>query len=180
MQIGGRRVVSPDDGQFRLTHRLGTDPGDRAVCARPRLGAHAAAHRPAKQVGGAQLVEEPQRHAVARQHAMGAGVVQGHHALRTPAVDHGAHALVDDIQRLVPGDLAELSFPARPGSHERLPDAPGPVDEITRVVSDLFAYHASRVTKRAGPPYLHDTVVLDGDGQAAGVGAVERANAGVL
>ena len=111
---------------------------------------------------------------------MRAGIIQGHHALRAPLVDHRADALVNDIQRLIPGNLPKMPLAARAGAHQRVADATRPMHEITRVMRDFFAYHASRILQRTGSAHLHDPVILDRDGQTTGIGAVERANAGVF
>ena len=90
----------------------------RAIGAGPGFAAHAAAHARGDRAGCAKPVEEAQRHAVAGQHAVRAGIVQRHDRLRSPALDHLA-------------DARRGSRPA-PASQEMRSNCPEPFGPVRR------------------------------------------------
>src|ERR1700704_2979884 len=79
MQVGDRRVVAPHYRELGVLGRLGAYARDQAVSASPSLATHPSAHGPAIELARAELVKESQRHAIAGEHAVRAGVIQRHH-----------------------------------------------------------------------------------------------------
>ena len=121
MQIRDRRVVAPHDIELRVRRRVRADARHRAIGPGPGLRAHRAAHRAAIEQRGAELVEEAQRHAVHRQHAVRArrSSAASRPAGRACAITSG-HARMDRVERLVPRDALEAPGAARAGAPHRI------------------------------------------------------------
>src|SRR5262249_22022295 len=109
-------------------------------------------------------------------HPEGAGAVVRPDRLAAVAIDDGAPARRDLADRLVPADSLEPSLALWPDAAERMEQ---PVRElgVLEVVVHLHAQRTARVRVLAVAQELHGSPVLDGDDPAAGVGAVERADA---
>src|SRR5262249_822017 len=116
----------------------------------------------------------------AREHAVGAGVVQRQDRLRAMRGHDGREALVDDVERLRPRDPLEASL--APGAHpaQRRLETPLAVHEARIRLRHLGAAHAGGVGIRSRAPDRDDPLVLHRDGEATGVGAIEGADARVL
>src|SRR5438093_842881 len=180
VQVRPRHVVAPRHHQPRVRDLLGPDAGGGAERAQPRLGADAAAQWAPVEQRGAHAVEEAQVHRAAGQHAVRAAVVQRHHRLRAVLGDDRAHPRVDSVERLVPGDAHEAVLALGAHALERGADAPLAVDELRERLRHLGADHAFRVGVRARAADADDPRVLHGHREAAGVGAIERADTGML
>src|SRR6202040_3651247 len=178
--VGNGRVVAPDDIELGGLGKLGWTSGDRAIGPRPCFAAHAAAQGAPIELSGAQAIEKPRGYAVSGQQAVRAGIVQWHHRLRTPAVDDLVDPLVDFVERRVPRDLLELVRTFRPEAAQRMQQAPRSVHELGHLPSHFVADDPGRVGRRIRPAHLYDTVIGDADAQAAGIGAIESANAGAF
>ena len=76
MQVRDGGVVAPEHIELSLGRQVGADTGSVAVSSQPGFAAHPAAERATKQLRGAELVKEPQRHAVEGQQAVGTAVAQ--------------------------------------------------------------------------------------------------------
>ena len=125
-------------------------------------------------------MEKAQRHAVIGEHAVRAGIVERHHRLRAVALDHRGDARVHDVERLLPADARERAGAARAGALERMQQAVCAVDEIVGVMRHLGADDALGIGQGVGAAHFDDAAVVDRHGQAAGVRAVEGADAGAL
>src|SRR5260221_3797058 len=88
---------------------------------------------PAIKLAGAEAMKETQRHAVHRQHAVRARVIQRHHRLRPEALDDPGHTLADLIERLVPADPLEPARSARPDAPQWPMQPAGAVYELGAV-----------------------------------------------
>ena len=104
-------VVAPDNVELGGLRRLRADAGDVAIGSRPGFVAHHAAHRAAIEPARAELVKEAKRHAVVGEHAVRAGVIERRHGFPAEPLDHRVHALMDDVERVVPAHALE-----RPGA----------------------------------------------------------------
>src|SRR5262249_26221131 len=104
-------------------------------------------------------------------------VVQRQHALRTVGGDDAAHVVMDQVESLVPGGTGEAPLALGPHAAERRGQPSRAVDEVRVEGLDLGADDARGGGIRARAADLDDAVALDGDGEAAGVGAVERTDA---
>src|SRR5439155_17902367 len=170
----------PRDDQLGVLGLLGPDPRRRTEGADPGLGADAAAERTAIEQAGAEPVEEPEIHRAAGEESVRAGVVEGQNGLRTVRGDDRAEPVVDDVERLRPRDALEasLALGARP-AQRRLQTSLA-VNEARIRLGHLRAEDARRVRVRARALDRDDLLVLDGDGQTARVGTIERTNTRVL
>ncbi len=180
VEVRPRDVVAPRDREPGVPHLLGGDAGRGAEGAEPGLGADAAAERRAVEERGAQLVEEAQVHRRIGEHAVRPRVVERQHRLRAVRGDHARHALVDEVERLVPGHRREAPLALGADAAQRRLQAPGPVYPLGVRAGDLGADHPGGVGIGARAADLHDLRVLDGHGEAAGVRAIERADARVV
>ena len=86
VQVAGRGVVAPDDDELRKVDLLQRRAGRRAEGAGIGLAAHAAAQRAAAEQRRPNPVEEAQRHRIACEHPVRAGVIERQHRLRAMAV----------------------------------------------------------------------------------------------
>ena len=176
VDLGGDRIAAPHDDQVGLRHlaRVGAlhiaHPGDPA-------GAHD---------GGADVrVLARIAHDIA-QTVDPVAVHQAHRAGeiirpdRLGAVPGGGlgESAGDPVQRLVPGDLAELGGTLRSGTQQRLHQPVGMVHPLG-VARDLGADHPGRVVVRRRPADAADGRTVDPlHLQGAGAGAVVRADGG--
>jgi hypothetical protein len=94
--------------------------------------------------------------------------------------DNGRDALMDVIERFIPGDALEGTGALWPGPPQRMHEAAGAMNEVGRVVRHLVADGAGGERQNVGASHLGDTPCLDRHFQAAGIGTVQRADAGVL
>src|SRR5260370_10027172 len=180
MKVGDRRIVAPDKIELGGLGKFGRASWHGAISPRPRFAAHAAAQGAPIELSGAQAIEKTRGHAVSGQQAVRAGVVQWHHRLWTPAADHLAYPQMDGVQRPVPRDPLELVRAFRPEAAQRIKQAPRSVQELGHLPSHLVADDPGRIGRRIRTAYLHDTVIGDTDAQAAGIGAIESADACAL
>ncbi len=178
VQVGDGHVVAPDHHQVGFRGLLRGHAGGGAEQAGIGGAAHRAAQRSAVQAGGAEPVEEARGHGAAGQPAVGAGIVQRHHRFRAVALDGRGQPQVHPRQSLVPGDCPELAAAATAGTDERRGQPALAVDEVRVVAGHFLAHHAGGEGIRVAAADPGDATVLDGDVEAAGVGAVQRANAG--
>jgi len=180
MQIGDGCIVAPHDVERGVRRRLRSDAGYRTIGARPGLAAHPAAQGPAIELAGAQPMEEAQRHAVHRQHAVRARIVQRHHRLRAEALDHRRHASMNLVEGFVPADLLEPARATRPRAPQRPVQPAGAVCELGAVTRYLVADDPFRVRQRVRAAHLYDAVSLHLHDETAGVRTVEGTDAGVF
>ena len=180
MKVGDRRVVAPDEIELGGLGKFGRASGHGAVSPRPRFAAHAAAQGAPIELSGAQSIEKTRGHAVSGQQAVRTGIVQRHHRLRTPAADDLAYPLVDIVQRRVPRNPLELVRAFRPEAAQRMQQAPRSVHELGHLPSHLVADDPGGVGRGLRTAHLDDPVIGDTDAQAAGIGAIESADAGAL
>ena len=180
VQVRPRDVTAPGHDQLGQRHLLRPHPGHRAERPHPRLGADASAQRLSVEERGAELVEEAQVHGAAREHPVRPRVVQREHRLRTVRGDHRGDARVDDVERLVPGDRLKAALALGPCPPERGEDPVIAVGEGREVTRYLGADHprGERIGARAA--HLEDRLVLDGHGEAAGIGAIKGTDARLL
>ena len=97
VQIGGRRIVAPDDVELSVLGEFGRAPGNAAIGPGPSFATHSAAQRPPIELGGAEPMEEPQGHAVPGEETVRASIVQRHHRLWSPAAGNRVDPLEDLI-----------------------------------------------------------------------------------
>ena len=130
VQVGHRDVVAPDHDEVGVADLLGRHPRGGAVEARIGGAPHDAAELPAREQRRPQLVKEPAVHRAAGELAVGTGVVQRQHRLRTVPRDGAGDAGVNQIESLVPGDRREGVPAAGPHALQRMRNAPGTVHEL--------------------------------------------------
>ena len=111
---------------------------------------------------------------------MRTGIVQRHHRLRTPAVDYLVYPLVDIVQRRIPRNPLELVRAFGPEAAQRMQQAAWSVHERSHLPSHLVADDPGGVGRGLRTAHLDDTAIGDTDAQAAGIGAIESADAGAL
>src|SRR5262252_6842908 len=111
---------------------------------------------------------------------MGTSVIEGHHGLRTPPVDHSGYPPADDIEPLRPADPLEPPGPTRAGAFQRKKETPRAVHELTGVVRHLVADDPFRIRQRSRTLHFRDAALVDRHRQAAGVGTIEGADSGTL
>ena len=107
------------------------------------------------------------------QHPIGATIAERQNGLTTELSYHIAHALGDQVQRLVPGRWSEVTRALRSDADPRLQYALAPV----QVLGQRAHLAANKpVSERVAPVTIHrnNPVAFDLDGQATGVGAIER------
>ena len=92
------------------------------------------------------------------------------------AVDDGAEAPGDFVDRLVPGDALEAALAFLACAAQGMEQAVGGAGVIEKAV-ELHAQRAARVGVVAVALQLDGAAALDGDHPTAGVGAVHRAGA---
>src|SRR5579864_7357236 len=180
MQIGDGRIVAPHDVERGVRRRLRSDAGYRTIGAGPGLAAYPAAQGPAIELAGAEPMEETQRHAVHREHAVRARIVERHHRLRAEALDHARHASMDLVERFGPADPLELARAARPGAPQRPMQPVGAVYELGAVTRHLVADDPVRIGQRGRAAHLYDAVPLHLHGEAAGIRTIECTDTGVF
>ena len=180
VQVGPGDVVAPGDHEPRLRDLLGPDAGRGAEGPQPGLRPDTAAQRSAIEQRRAHAMEEAQVHRATGQQAVGSRVVERHHRLWAVLGDDRADPRVDRVERLVPRDAREAVLALGAHPLERRAQAALTVHELRERARHLGAQHAvgERVGARAAD--ADDARVLDGDREAAGVGAIEGADAGVL
>ena len=137
VQIAARGVVAPDDDELRQTHLLERRAGGCAESAGVGRAADAATQRAAAQQRGADFVKEAQRHGIARQHPVRAGVVERQQRLRAVAINDVADATVDSVERLIPGDPLELALAFCADALQWMAQAVRTVDEFGIVIGDF-------------------------------------------
>jgi hypothetical protein len=180
MQIGDRRIVAPHDVERGVLRRLRSDAGYRTIGARPGLAAYPAAQGPAIELAGAEPMEEAQRHAVHRQHAVRARIVERYHRLWAEALDHLRHASMDLVERFIPANPLEPARAARPGAPQRPMQPVGAVCELGAVTPHLVADDPARVRQRVRAAHLYDAVPLHLHGEAAGIRTIEGTDTGAF
>ena len=84
-------------------------------------------------------MKEAQRHRIACQHPMRAGIVERQERLRAVAIHDVADAAMNAVERLIPGDLLELARAFRTNALERVLQAILAVDEVGIVTGHLGA-----------------------------------------
>ena len=180
VQVGPGDVVAPGDHEPRLRDLLGPDAGRGAEGPQPGLRPDTAAQRSAIEQRRAHAMEEAQVHRATGQQAVGSRVVERHHRLWAVLGDDRADPRVDRVERLVPRDAREATVALGPDPLERRAQAALAMHELGERARHLGAQHAvgERVGARAAD--ADDARVLDGDREAAGVGAIEGADASVL
>ena len=178
MQVGHGDVVAPDDDEVRVTHLLRRHAGCGSVETRVGGTSHDSAQLPAREQRGSQAVKEATVHGASGELTVRPGVVQRQHRLRTVARDRAGNAGMDEVQGFAPGDGRErtLSAPAR--ALERANKPCGSVHELRIGACDLVADHAGRVRVGLRAPYVEDADPIRTHRKAAGVRAVQRADAG--
>jgi hypothetical protein len=62
------------------------------------------------------LVEKPQRHRIAAEQTVRAGIIERHHGFAAVLSDYCAETLMHDIERCVPADALEAVAAARAGA----------------------------------------------------------------
>jgi hypothetical protein len=159
---------------------LGGHSGRGAERPDPGLGPHAAAEGLAIEEAGAQPMEEAQVHGAAGEHAVWARVVEGDDGLGTVRRHDRGESRVDQVQGFLPARGDEAPFALGAHAEKGRGEASGSVDELRIRLGDLGADHAGGVGVGARAAHLDDSVLLNGDGEAAGVGAIEGAHAGAL
>src|SRR4029453_13526365 len=175
-----RHVAAPGHDQLGVLGLLGPHAGCWTERADPRFRANAATEWTAIEQAGAEAMEEAKVHRAAGEHAVGAGVVQRQDRLRPVGGPDGREALVDDVERLGPRDPLEASL--APGAHPaqgRL-ETSFTVHEARIRLGNLRAEDPGGVGIRARAADRDDPLALPRAGEAAGVGAIEGANARVL
>ena len=179
VKIRPRHVVAPRHDEPRVLDVLRTHAGDRAERAHPRFRADAAAQRFAIEQARAEPVKEAQVHRAAGEEAVRPGVVQREDRLRAVLGHDRGEALVDLVERLVPRDPLEGAGAGatRADATQRRADSRIAVDERRIRRGHLRAEHAVRVRIGVRAADGDDALVLDGHGEAAGVGAVEGTHA---
>ena len=85
---------------------------------------------------------------------------------------------MDRVERLIPRDALEAPAPRSTDAAHRIHQALRAVHEFGGVMRDLIADHALGVRQRLRAAHLDDAAVIDRHGEAAGVGTIERADAG--
>src|ERR1700730_16686087 len=180
MKVGDRRVVAPDEIELRGLGKFGRASGDGAVSPRPCFAAYAAAQGAPIELSGAQAIEKTRGHAVSGQQTVRTGIGHRHHRLRTPAADGLAYPLVDIVQRRLPRDPLEFVRAFGPEAAQRMQQAPRSVHELGHLPSHLGGDYPGRVGHGLRTADLDDPAVGDTDAQAAGIGAIESADAGAL
>src|SRR5712692_2336782 len=176
VEVRPRHVAAPGDDELRMLGLLGPDAGHRTERPDPRLGADASAERPAIEQARAEPVEEPEVHRTAGEHAVRSGIVERKDRLRAVGGDHGRESLVDDVERLRPRNALEAPFTLGTRAAQRRLEAPLAVDEAGIRLRDLGAEHPGRIGVRARAADRDDPLVLDRDGEAAGIGTIEGAD----
>ena len=180
VEVRPRHVAAPGDDQLRVLGLLGANARHRTERPDPRLRPDAAAQGAAVQQAGAEPVEEAEIHRAAGEQAVRPGVVERQDRLRPVSGDHGRKSVMDDVERLGPRDPLEAPFALGADASERRLEAALAVDEAWVRLRNLGAEDAGRVGVRTRAADRDDALVLDRDGQAAGVGAIERTHAGTL
>src|SRR2546427_305788 len=105
-----------------------------------------------------------------------ARVVERQDRLGAVRGDDRAEPRVDRVERLPPRDTLEAPLASGAHAPERRAEASGPVDERRVRLRHLRAEHATGVRVGVRAADLDDPVLLDRDREAAGVGAIERAD----
>ena len=180
MHIRHGRVVAPDEVELGIFGEIGRAARHRAIGAGPGLAAHSAAQSAPIKLARPEPVEEAQRHAVAGEQTVRPGIVQRQDRLRPPAPDNLVDPLVDLVERSLPGDALELPGAFRSGAAQRIQKPLRPVHKGLHVARHLCADDPGRIGQRVRPADLGDTAVIDRDGDAARIGAIEGADAGAL
>jgi hypothetical protein len=96
--------------------------------------------------------------------------------LRAPAVDHGAEAFVNDVEGVVPADGLEIRTRYRVLPQQWRANAQVAVYLGGERIHDLGAEFTAGEGVADAAADLFDAPAIDGDFQAAGVGAVQRAD----
>src|SRR5262249_3034672 len=180
VQVRPRHVAAPGDDQLGVLSLLRPDAGCGTERADPRFRANAATEWTAVEQAGAEAMEEAKVHRAAGEHAMGAGGVRRQVRRRAVGGHDGREALVDDVERLRPRDRLEASLAPGARPAQRRLETSLAVHETRIRLRNLRAEDASRIGIRARAPDRDDPLVLHRDGEAAGVGTIEGANARVL
>src|SRR5262249_2612735 len=108
---------------------------------------------------------------------MRAGIVERHHRLRTIAVDHRDDPAVYALDRLRPADAGEPPGPPRAGAFERMQQPTRPMNKLLGAVCNLVADHSFGIGQRPRAAHLDDAAVGNRHREAAGVRAIEGADA---
>src|SRR3954451_653752 len=111
---------------------------------------------------------------------MRARVIERRNRFGAPAIDHLADPVVDFVERRPPRDLLELSRALQADPMQRVQQALRPVYEGGHIACDFGADDPVGERHRVGAAHFRDAAAVDRDGQAAGVGTVEGANAWVF
>src|SRR3954453_12175063 len=111
---------------------------------------------------------------------MRARVVERRNRLGSPAIDDLADPVVDLVERRMPRDLLKLSRALCPDTAQRVQQALRPVHKGRHIACDFGTDDPGGVRHRVGAAHFRDAALVDRDGQTAGIGAVEGANAGVF
>src|SRR4051794_1776327 len=111
---------------------------------------------------------------------MRARIIERRNRLGSPAIDDLADPVVDLVERRLPRDLLELARTLHPDPAQRVQQALRPVYEGGHIACDFGADDPVGERHRVGAAHFRDAAVVDRDGQAAGVGTVEGANAWVF
>src|SRR5438874_7076134 len=180
MHIRHGRVVAPDEVELGAFGEIGRAARHRTIGAGPGLAAHSAAQSAPIKLARPEPVEEAQRHAVAGEQTVRPGIVQRQDRLRPPAPDNLVDPLVDLVERSLPGDALELPGAFRSDAAQRIQKPLRPVHKGLHVARHLCADDPGRIAQRVRPADLGDTAVIDRDGDAARIGAIEGADAGAL
>jgi hypothetical protein len=173
-------VVAPRDDHLGQAHLLGGDARRGAKGSHPCLAPDASAEWRAVEERSAELVEEAQVHGRVGEHAVRTRVVEGQDGLGAVRSHGRGEPIVDDVQRLVPGRAGEAAFALGPHAPQRREEPARAVHPVGVRRGDLGADHPGGVRIRAGAPDPHDPGIFHGDGEAAGVGAIQGTDARVF
>ena len=181
MQVGDRRVVAPDDVQRRVLGELRRAAGHGAIGPGPGLAAHAAAQRAAIHHGSRPACGRTAT-TCCRPTACRA---DRHSSAAPPPEDPSGRSPRWCGRGSRPAPLAQemrSNFPAPFGPVRRngCSRRRGPCTKAAMSCATLLQITPSVNGIALGAAHFHDALRLDGDSQAAGVRAVEGADAGAF
>src|SRR5262249_47298624 len=89
---------------------------------------------------------------------------------------NGRETVIDDIERLIPGNALEIPLTLRTSAFKRIEQTIGPVHKLW-IMADLAADGAVRQRIDIGTSHLHDLVTFHGNCQATGIRTIQGADA---
>src|SRR5437879_3217568 len=111
---------------------------------------------------------------------MRSGVIERQHGLGAVALDYASDAIMNDVQRLIPGGALEVTFPFRADTLEGISQAIGAMHKLGITVGHLGAEGAVGNGIDLRSAHGEHLITGHGHGETAGIRAVERTDAGLL